>query len=111
LRNLGVNNERTRSAAAGGYMNATELADYLVRKGMAFRDAHEVVGKIVTRAIDLGVQLEQMELDVLRGFSGLIEKDVYEALSVERTLGSKCNIGGTAHAQVEEALREARRRL
>ena len=82
-------------------MNATELADYLVRKGMPFREAHEIVGKIVMRAIESGKELEQMDL---REFSALIEEDVYEVLTVERTLGAKNQIGGTAREVVDKAL-------
>jgi len=101
LRNIGVNKARAAAAASSGYMNATELADYLVRKGMPFREAHEVVGKIVTQAIKLGKELEEMEL---RSFSDLIEEDVYEALSLERTLATKNQIGGTAREVVDKAL-------
>jgi len=101
LRNIKVNKERARAAASSGYMNATELADYLVRKGMPFREAHEVVGKIVMRAIESGKELEQMELSE---FSELIGEDVYEALSLERTLAAKSQIGGTAREVVDKAL-------
>jgi argininosuccinate lyase len=103
LRNLGVNKERATAAASSGYMNATELADYLVRKGMPFREAHEVVGKIVTQAIKLGRELEEMDLSEFG-------EDVYEALSLERTLAAKSQIGGTSRARVEDALEEARQR-
>jgi argininosuccinate lyase len=78
-------------------MNATELADYLVRKGMPFREAHEVVGKIVTKAIALGKELGEMDLSEFG-------EDVYEALSLERTLGAKNQIGGTARETVDKAL-------
>src|SRR5215216_4203987 len=108
LRNISVNKERALAAAASGYMNATELADYLVRKGMPFREAHEVVGRIVMRAIELGKQLEQMDLGE---FSPLIGEDVYEALSLESTLAAKRQIGGTARGRVDEALEEARKRF
>ena len=101
LRNLGINRERAAAASSSGYMNATELADYLVRKGMPFRDAHEVVGKIVMKAIELGKELEQMDLSK---FSALIEDDVYEALSLESTLGAKNQTGGTAREVVDKAL-------
>src|SRR6185369_1469563 len=101
LRNVTINKERAAMAASSGYMNATELADYLVRKGMPFREAHEVVGKIVVRAIESGKELEEMELSE---FSGLIGEDVYEALTVERTLGAKNQIGGTARDVVDKAL-------
>ncbi|HET6973547.1 MAG TPA: argininosuccinate lyase [Pyrinomonadaceae bacterium] len=101
LRNIGIDKERATAAASSGYMNATELADYLVRKGMPFREAHEVVGKIVMRAIESGKELEEMEL---KQFSDLIAEDVYEALSLERTLGAKNQIGGTAREVVHKAL-------
>jgi len=108
LRNIGVNKERAAAAASSGYMNATELADYLVRKGMPFREAHEVVGKIVMRAIEAGKELEEMDLGE---FSELIKEDVYEVLSVESTLEAKGAVGGTARANVDEALEEARQRF
>jgi argininosuccinate lyase len=109
LRNVSVNKERAFAAASSGYMNATELADYLVRKGMAFREAHETVGKIVMRAIELGKELEQVSLEELRRFSALIGEDIYEALSLERTLGSKSQTGGTAPEVVDAALSAARK--
>ncbi|HEU5132996.1 MAG TPA: argininosuccinate lyase [Pyrinomonadaceae bacterium] len=106
MRNIGIDKDRAAAAASSGYMNATELADYLVRKGMPFRDAHEVVGKIVMKAIEMGKELDQMDLSE---FSPLISEDVYEALSLESTLRAKSQIGGTARSKVEEALREARK--
>jgi len=101
LRNIAIDEERAAAAATTGYMNATELADYLVRKGMPFREAHEVVGKIVMRAIESGKELGQMDLSQ---FSALIGTDVYEALSVENTLKAKSQIGGTAREVVDTAL-------
>jgi argininosuccinate lyase len=109
LGNITVNKERAQAAASRGYMNATELADYLVRKGLPFREAHELVGRIVTRAIELGKELEEMSLDQLYLFSGLIKEDVYEALSIDRTLNSKVQIGGTAREAVSAALVAARK--
>src|SRR5215212_4805334 len=108
LRNVSVNKERALAAASSGYMNATELADYLVRKGMPFREAHEVVGRIVTRAIESGKELEQMDLGE---FSALLGDDVYEALSLESTLETKSQIGGTARKVVAKALTRARTEL
>ena len=84
LRNVELNEERMRAAASQGMMNATELADYLVRKGVAFREAHETVGRIVVRAIDAGVELGELHLDQLRSFSSQIEKDVFDALTLRR---------------------------
>jgi argininosuccinate lyase len=103
-----IRNISVTQPSLGGYMNATELADYLVRKGVAFREAHEIVGKIVTRAIELGKELEQMSIDDLRNFSALIDEDVSEALSIERTVNSKNQIGGTSREAVEAALKKRR---
>jgi argininosuccinate lyase len=111
LRNIQVNRERTASAASTGHMNATELADYLVRRGMPFREAHETVGRIVVRAIELGVELEQLSIADLRTFSPLIEEDVYAALSLEQTLRSKSQTGGTSAEMVGKALANARESL
>jgi argininosuccinate lyase len=111
LRNLRVNEERAREAATHGYMNATELADYLVRKGMPFREAHEIVGRIVMHAIDRGVELNELTLDDLKSMSSLIEQDVFDSLSLERTLESKSQIGGTAPERVAAELQAAKDRL
>jgi argininosuccinate lyase len=111
LRNLELKKVRMREAASQGYMNATELADYLVRKGMPFREAHETVGKIVMHAIERGVELQELPLDDLRSTSSLIDADVFEALSLEHTLGTKSQFGGTAPKLVAEALTAARKSL
>jgi argininosuccinate lyase len=108
LRNLRVNEERVRDAATRGYMNATELADYLVRKGMPFREAHETVGRLVMHAIDRGVELNDLTLDELKSMSPLIEPDAFDSLSLERTLESKSQIGGTAPERVAAALQAAK---
>jgi argininosuccinate lyase len=108
LRNMRVREEAAREAASRGYMNATELADYLARKGMPFREAHDVVGRLVLSAIESGVELDQLPLEEMRAVSSLIEEDVYEALSLERTLSSKSQTGGTSPARVTEALAQAR---
>jgi argininosuccinate lyase len=111
LRNLRVNEGRARDAATHGYLNATELADYLTRKRMPFRDAHETVGRIVIRAIERGVEINELRLDEMRSFSPLIEEDVFEVLSLEKTLTAKGQIGGTSPARVQEALSAARHGL
>ena len=92
-------------------MNATELADYLARKGMPFREAHELTGRIVLRAIELGVELQDLPIKVLQEFSSEVTDDVFEALSVERTIATKNQVGGTSPAQVSEALAIARAEL
>jgi argininosuccinate lyase len=107
LRNISLKNV----SAATGYMNATELADYLVRKGMPFREAHEVVGKVVMRAIELGKELDQLTLAELHEFSPLFGEDVHIAISLEQTLSSKSQVGGTAPKLVASALAAARQSL
>ena len=111
LRNIRLNENRAREAASRGYLNATELADYLARKGMPFREAHETVGRIVMHAIERNGELNDLPLDELKSFSSLIERDVLDFLSLEQTLATKSQTGGTSPGRVEEALREARARL
>ncbi|MEK6283526.1 MAG: argininosuccinate lyase [Acidobacteriota bacterium] len=111
LRNVTLKELRMRDAAAKGLMNATELADYLVRRGTPFREAHDIVGRIVVLAIERGVELEGLMLDDLRSISASIDADVFEALSLEKTLETKTQIGGTSPARVSEALAVARRSL
>jgi argininosuccinate lyase len=111
LRNIKLNESRTREAATHGYLNATELADYLVRKGVPFREAHEMVGRMVMRAIGRGCELNDLSLDDFKSFSPLIEDDVLPALSLEATLATKAQRGGTAADRVAEALAEARKNL
>ena len=108
LRNVRVNAVVTQAAASKGYMNATELADYLVRKGIPFREAHELVGRIVLHAIERGVELEALKLAELQAFSERIAADVFEALSLDNTLGTKTQVGGTSPEQVLKALLAAR---
>jgi argininosuccinate lyase len=108
LRNIELKEERMRAAASQGHMNATELADYLVRKGMPFREAHETVGRIVMHALDRGLELQELSLDELQSISSLIEDDVFEVLSLTKTLETKSQAGGTSPLRVAEALAAAR---
>jgi argininosuccinate lyase len=111
LQNLSLNQARMKAAATKGMLNATELADYLVRKGVAFREAHETVGKAVLKAIERGVELGELPLDDLSALSNKIENDVFECLTLEQTLGTKSQLGGTAPERVAQALARARRSL
>lgn len=111
LRNMTVNGSRAREGATHGYLNATELADYLVGKGLPFREAHETVGRIVVHALARGAELDQLTLDEMKSFAPAIEDDVFESLSLERTLASKSQIGGTAPERVAAELKSARDRL
>jgi argininosuccinate lyase len=108
LENVTVNEARTRNAATKGYTNATELADYLVKKGVPFRSAHETVGKIVLFAIDQGRELHELSIADLRSFAAEIDEDADQALSLEATLNAKSAVGGTARARVDEALAAAK---
>ena len=108
---LRAKRENMRQAARRGFATATDLADYLVRKGLPFRDAHEVVGKAVRRGIESGLDLAEMALEELRGFSPLIEEDVFQVLTLEGSVAARNHLGGTAPAQVREAVRRARARL
>jgi argininosuccinate lyase len=111
LQNLKVNEEKTRAAATRGYLNATELADYMVHKGVPFRTAHDLTGKIVLHAISVGRELNELTLGEMQQFTAYIEKDVFDALDLKQTLASKAQIGGTAPERVFEALEEAKKDL
>jgi argininosuccinate lyase len=111
LRNVRLREARARDAAGVGYMNATEMADYLVRRGMPFREAHEAVGRMVLYGLSKGLELHELELEELREFSPLVGEDVYGALSLEQTLATKARTGGTSPARVREALEAARSSL
>jgi argininosuccinate lyase len=111
LNNITVNEEKTREAATRGYLNATELADYLVKKGVPFRTAHEAVGRAVLFGIESGNELHELSLTELRKFSPKIERDVFEALSLDQTLASKIAIGGTSPKRVAEALKKAKKSI
>lgn len=111
LLSLRWNRERMRAAASSGFLNATDLADYLVKKGMPFREAHEAVGRLVRSAEERGVGLEDLPLETMREVSALIDPDVYTALTLEACLAAKDVPGGTAPRRVREALAAARERL
>jgi argininosuccinate lyase len=106
-----VNRAAMRQAAQAGFATATDLADYLVRKGMPFRDAHGVVGRAVRRAIELGTGLDELSIEELKSFSPLIEEDVFDVLTLEGSVRARTHVGGTAPVQVRRAIREARLRL
>ncbi len=106
-----VKPEAMRSAALQGYATATDLADYLVKKGVPFRDAHEAVALAVRFAEQRGCDLGDIDLAELQQFSTLIGDDVYQVLSLEGSLASRNHIGGTAPQQVEAAITRARANL
>jgi argininosuccinate lyase len=103
--------ERMAAAARQGFSTATDLADYLVRRGIPFRDAHEIVGKAVALGVREGRDLSELTLEELRGFSDRIESDVYAVLSLEGSVAARNHLGGTAPAQVRAAIARARARI
>ena len=102
------NREVMREAARRGFATATDLADYLVRKGVAFRDAHEIVGKAVALGIEKKKDLSDMSLTELRQFSDQIDDDVFEVLTLEGSVSARDHIGGTAPDQVRAAVKRGR---
>ncbi len=106
-----VNAEAMRAAAQKGYATATDLADYLVKKGLPFRDAHETVAHAVKAATSHSVDLSELPLAVLQGFHPAIEKDVFDALSLQGSLNARNTLGGTAPAQVRTQIARHRARL
>lgn len=106
-----VNAQAMEQAALKGYATATDLADYLVKKGLPFRDAHETVAHAVKAATTHACDLSELPLTVLQGFHPAIEKDVYECLSLRGSLNARNTLGGTAPAQVRAQLARHRARL
>jgi len=111
LESLTFRTDRMREAAGAFYSTATDLADYLVRKGLPFREAHEVVGRAVREGISKGKELGDLSLDELRRFSPLIGTDVYDALTVEASLRARSVTGGTAPDAVARAIDAAKARI
>ncbi|CAN4265176.1 ArgH Argininosuccinate lyase [Methylophilaceae bacterium] len=111
MRGITVNKDNMRQAASEGFATATDLADYLVKKGMPFRDAHEVVALAVRYAVDKKVDLSDLPLATLQQFSSSISDDVYAVLTLEGSLNSRNHIGGTAPVQVKAAIARMRATL
>ncbi|QBZ82073.1 Argininosuccinate lyase [Hydrogenovibrio crunogenus] len=106
-----VNREATYAAAKQGFSTATDLADYLVNKGLPFRDAHEVVGLAVAHGIQTGQDLSEMPLETLQAFHSSITDDVFEVLTLEGSVAARNHLGGTAPQQVKAAIKRAKDRL
>lgn len=111
MHRLKVNRDVLKKAVQGGGLLATELADYLVARGIPFREAHAMTGKVVRAALDQGKELTSFTLDELRRFSDRIDKRVFECLTVEAAINRKAQIGGTARGRVEQRIRELERML
>ena len=111
LTNLRFRTDSMAEATRHGCMTATDLADYLVVKGVPFREAHGIVGRAVAYCVDNGCELEKLSLEQLRQFSPGIDKDVFAVLSVEGSVNSRVSTGGTGRQRVEEALRRAEQQM
>ena len=105
---ISVKPDAMRAAALQGYATATDLADYLVKKGLPFRDAHEAVARVVRTCVDQACDLSDMSLDELRKFSPLIELDVFQVLTLEGSVAARDHVGGTAPNQVRAAIARIR---
>ena len=103
--------DNMREATRKGFATATDLADYLVKKGLAFRDAHDLVGRLVARAMEQGCDLSELALDELIAVSELIDEDVFQVLTLEGSLAARNHPGGTAPARVRAAIEAARANL
>jgi argininosuccinate lyase len=111
LGGIEVKREAMREAARQGYATATDLADYLVKKGVPFREAHEAVALAVRHAEARSKDLSELELAELQKFSSLIDKDVFDALTLEGSMAARSHIGGTAPTRVKQAIAKARKAL
>lgn len=108
---MNVNHASMRDAAIKGFSTATDLADWLVKQGMPFRDAHEVVGKAVKYGVDNDIDLGDMSLETLQGFSEMINESVFDVLTLEGSVNSRDHLGGTAPKQVKQAVANAPARV
>jgi len=108
---ISCRHDNMRAAAMKGFATATDLADYLVRKGIPFRDAHEVVGKAVAFCIEKDKDLSACTLKELQQFSSSIEQDVFDVLTLEGSVAARNHIGGTAPGQVRQAINRARQKI
>ena len=106
-----ANREAMYRAAGAGYSTATDLADYLVRRGVAFRDAHEIVGRAVHLAIERHTTLDALPLTDLQTLSPAIGEDVYESLTLEGSINARDHFGGTAPVQVKARIQQAKEKL
>ena len=112
LAGLEVDRAALRDAAGQGHATATDLADYLVRRGVPFRDAHEAAGRTVRCAVESGRELEELDLGELQAICGeVVQSDVRDVLSLDGSVAARAHPGGTAPARVREAARAARARL
>ncbi len=106
-----VKPEAMRAAALQGYATATDLADYLVKQGLPFRESHAVVARAVRACVDKGCDLADLSLVEMQQFSPLIKEDIYQVLTLEGSVAARDHVGGTAPAQVRAAIARVRKQL
>lgn len=111
LPKLKINHEAMRQAASTGFLNATDMADYLVARGMPFRQAHSCVGKAVGYALSKKMELHELTLEELKPFSSLFDKDIFDVLTTEEMINRRKSFGGTATENVLAAIKEAEKEL
>jgi argininosuccinate lyase len=111
LANVEVHTEEMRKAASEEYTNATDLADYLTKKGLPFREAHQITGKVVQHAEEKGVPLDDLALDELRSFSPTIGEDIFDYIRIEGSVDHRQSIGGTARRRVAQQIKKAQKEL
>ncbi|MEJ2660045.1 MAG: argininosuccinate lyase [Desulfobacteraceae bacterium] len=111
LPRIRVNADRMRLAAESGFLNATDMADYLVGRGVPFRKAHEIVGKAVAFALEQGRELHQLTLKELQNFSSQIKDDLFDCLTLEHMISRRLSLGGTARENVLAAIQQAQQAL
>ncbi len=107
ISSMKVNKNVMLRGAKGGFTNATDAADYLVKKGLPFREAHAVVGQMVFYAIERNMSLDELSMEEFKKFSEIIEKDIYDAISMQTCVNDRKIIGGPAKATVESAIKQA----
>jgi argininosuccinate lyase len=111
FKNIEINADRMYEACKQGFLNATDLADYLVLQGMTFRQAHAVSGQAVAFCLDQGKELNDMTIEEFKSLSELIQKDVYEFIEIDKTISRRISYGGTGFDNVKQAVQKAAREL
>ncbi|MBQ1252458.1 MAG: argininosuccinate lyase [Firmicutes bacterium] len=111
LATLKINKDTMRNTAEGGFINATDAADYLAERGVPFREAHAIIGNIVLHCERKGIALKELTIEDWKGFSEVFGDDIYEFIAIERSVNRRNVIGGPAPAQTEQALKKAKERL
>ena len=111
LSSMTVNKERMLVSTQQDFSNATELADYLAKKGLPFREAHEIVGKLVLECSKAGYYLQDIPLNRYQEVSSLIEEDIYQALESQTAVQKRNSLGGTGFAQIRQELERAKEQL